>query len=84
MASRPTRQRLDPNRLERKCETQKVGYRTRAAALTAAERMMDAGRVQPGCHITPYLCRSCGEYHNANKVIVPLTRSGIPKAEVKP
>lgn len=70
MASSPTRQRVRPDDAVR-CTTQKRGYRTKADALDAAERMMQAGRVKPGCHITPYACVACGEWHVANRVIVP-------------
>jgi hypothetical protein len=71
MASRPTRQRVNlQSGGFRRCISQKVGFRSRAQALDAAERMMDAGRVRPGCHITPYACDDCGEWHVANRVIV--------------
>lgn len=65
----------------RRCESQKVGHATREEALTAAERMMDEGRVLPGCHITPYLCDRCDEWHNANRVIVPITKRQKEKAQ---
>ena len=71
MASYATRFHVDPrSSWFRRCETQKVGYPTYEAALDIAERMMDVGKVRPGCHITPYLCDACGEYHVANRVIV--------------
>jgi len=71
MASTPTRQRV---RLIaggfRKCESEKIGYATKEEALRAAERMMDAGKVKPGCHITPYPCDRCSEWHVSNRRIV--------------
>jgi hypothetical protein len=72
MASTPTRLRVDVNSSGfRKCESQKVGYATYAAALDAAELMMEQGKVKPGCHITPYECPDCGEHHVGNRVIIP-------------
>lgn len=71
MASSPTRFSLDVERqyLER-CATCKRGFPTKAAALDVAEQMMDDGQVNPGCHITPYLCPVCHEWHVTNRVIV--------------
>ena len=74
MASRPTRQRLNPAQIERRCVTQKVAFGSAEEAWTASERMMEANRVKPGCHIVPYVCLTCGAWHLANKVIVPLGR----------
>lgn len=65
-----TRLRLRPERAT-KCPSFKCGYATRDEALRAAEMAMLNGLVDPGCHITPYLCERCGEYHNANRRIVP-------------
>jgi hypothetical protein len=31
---------------------------------------MMAGRVDPGCHITPYLCDDCRRWHTRNRRIV--------------
>lgn len=71
MASRPTRLTLNTaNGNYRKCVSQKVGYATKDEALDAAERMMELGKVRPGCHITPYLCSDCAEWHVSNRVIV--------------
>jgi len=71
MASHPTRQRVDLRALGfRRCTSQKVGYRTYDEALDAAELMMQRGRVRAGCHITPYQCDRCHEWHVANRVIV--------------
>lgn len=39
---------------------------------------MQHGRVNPGCHITPYQCDECREWHLANRVIVPLPKSKRP------
>lgn len=76
MASSPTRQRVDLRSSGfRRCDSQKVGYDTYEAALAAAELMMAAGKVKPGCHITPYECEDCDEWHLGNKVIVVLSRS---------
>lgn len=69
MASHPTRLHV---REFHKCESEKVGYQTKAEALDGAERMMEAGLVRPGCHITPYPCTRCGEWHVANRIIVPI------------
>ena len=75
MASRPTRLHINVKAGEfRRCETQKVAFETKADALTAAERLMDLGKVAPGCHIVPYECRECGQWHVANKIIVRLDR----------
>jgi hypothetical protein len=70
MASRPTRQRIRGERLARKCETLKVGHASREAALDAAEAQMREGRVDPGCHVMPYACARCGEWHLRNERIV--------------
>ena len=77
MASRPTRAHVDVAHqwLER-CPTHKRGYPSHAVALDIAEQMMDAGDVKPGCHITPYQCPSCGEWHVANRVIVVVPDDG--------
>ena len=71
MASSPTRQRV---RLIaggfRRCESEKIGYATKEEALKAAELMMLAGKVQRGCHVTPYHCDRCPDWHVANRRIV--------------
>lgn len=75
MASSPTRWSVTERWIGyRRCESQKVSYDAKDDALTAAERMMDAGRVRVGCHITPYLCPDCDRWHVANRVIVELGR----------
>ena len=72
MASSPTRLHVDVNSSGfRKCESQKIGYATKEKALDVAEQMMELGKVNPGCHITPYECETCGEWHVANRVIIP-------------
>lgn len=82
MASSPTRQHVSLRAVGfRKCLSQKAGFSTYDEALTAAERMMALGKVKPGCHITPYDCPDCGEWHVANRVIVPLSRTEVGLAE---
>lgn len=73
MASRQTRHRVDLQTFTRTCETHKVAYATKAEALDGAERLMQMGHVLPGCHITPYVCRSCGRWHVYNRQIVFVT-----------
>lgn len=71
MASNPTRLRLDvAHQYLERCATHKRGFPSKAAALDVAEQMMEDGFVQPGCHITPYRCDVCGEWHVCNRVIV--------------
>lgn len=73
MASGASRRRWRPHlrsRSVQKCESWKRGYATRPDALDAAERTMAAGQVQPGCHLMPYECPRCGEWHVANRRIV--------------
>lgn len=72
MASNPTRLRfaLQHQDLPR-CGSAKLGYTTKARALDVAEQMMFEGRVHPGCHITPYLCGDCHEWHVWNRQVVP-------------
>lgn len=74
MASNPTRKRIraGSDEFERlvRCTSQKVSARSYGEALSMAERMMNRGAVNPGCHITPYLCEECGEFHVWNKPIV--------------
>lgn len=71
MASHPTRQKVRLRDVGvRRCESLKVGYGSYDEALQAAELMMLEGRVDPGCHITPYACDRCPEYHVANRRIV--------------
>lgn len=76
MGRRSTRQRVNLNSSAfRRCPSQKAGFATKALALDAAERMMDQGKVRPGCHITPYPCEQCPEWHVANRIIVFLGRN---------
>lgn len=71
MASSPTRQHLDvEHRHLMRCAALKRGYATKAEALDVAEEQMERGAVYPGCHITPYLCDLCHEWHVCNRVIV--------------
>ena len=67
MASYRTRKRV---KFYKKCESWKMGYATRAEALDAAERAMERGQVRRGCHLMPYACDRCGEWHVANRRIV--------------
>jgi len=76
MASYPTRKQVNQRASSfRRCPTQKVGYATKDLALNAAERLMETGKVRPGCHITPYECDQCPEWHVANRIIVFLGRN---------
>lgn len=71
MASRQTRGNIPISHVHLlRCATLKRGYLTKAQALNVAESMMENGEVYPGCHITPYLCDACREWHVANRVIV--------------
>jgi hypothetical protein len=74
MASAPTRLRVDPHTMPwvRRCESQKWGFASYDEALTGAERLMEAGKVKPGCHMTPYECDRCGEWHVYNRPIQKL------------
>lgn len=71
MASSSTRLHVPiAHRHLRKCPSEKIGYPHKGAALDAAEVMMRQDRVNPGCHITPYSCDECGEWHVRNRRIV--------------
>jgi hypothetical protein len=71
MASSPTRGRFDViKRHFSRCSSQKVGYSSKVEALDVAEIMMERGSVRQGCHITPYHCRECHEWHLYNRRIV--------------
>lgn len=65
-----TRQHFDVARFEFACATGKQCYQDYAKAHNAAEAMMEHGRVNPGCHQTPYECRECGYWHIFNRVVV--------------
>lgn len=81
MASSPTRGTL-PNPDERsRCPSYKASYQTYEEALDEAERLMELGRVSPGCHITPYQCDECGHWHNGNRVIIPWRQIRPPEIE---
>lgn len=75
MASEATRLRLDVTKqyLQR-CSTNKRGFPSKAIALDVAEQMMEDGFVNPGCHITPYPCVVCHEWHVTNRIIVFLNQ----------
>lgn len=83
MASRATRQHVRVDRLMRKCESFKVGYATRALALDACEAGMLAGRVSPGCHLMPYACDLCGEWHMRNVQVVGLPPADLAKRDYR-
>ena len=75
MASTPTRQRVRLDRQGfRRCSSEKVGYPSYDAAYNVAEPMMLQGKVHPGCHLTPYECDECEEWHVGNRVIVSIGR----------
>lgn len=82
MASRATRLHLNVHQAIR-CDSQKVGFCSRAEALEAAENLMQQGRVMPGCHITPYECNRCGQWHVANRRIVVNLPPFPPNRKVK-
>lgn len=73
MASSPTRLAVDPERAIT-CVSLKLSLPTREAALEHAEQMMLRGKVHPGCHITPYECADCGQWHVYNRIIVKVGR----------
>ncbi len=83
VASKPTRQKVRVDRLMRKCATFKVGYRTRNDGLDAAERGMEAGRVEAGCHLMPYECERCGEWHIRNQRIVFVAPDDMSKHDYR-
>jgi hypothetical protein len=70
MASKPTRLHVNVAKHDQlRCVSLKIGYTTKAAALDVAEAMMREGAVNTGCHITPYLCGDCHEWHVWNRPI---------------
>lgn len=69
MASRATRLRIDVRHDVRRCLSQKSCYANYADALSGADRLMETGRVNPGHHITPYLCWDCQRWHVWNRPI---------------
>lgn len=84
MASRPTRQHLNVAVARAyACVTLKHGHPTRDEALDAAEKMMDAGRVDPGCHLTPYRCDDCGAWHIRNRRIVFLAPADLSRRDYR-
>lgn len=83
MASDPTRMSVRVDRLSRKCETLKISYATRAEALDGCEQAMEADRVHPGCHLMPYECDACGEWHIRNHRIVFLAPADLSKHDYR-
>lgn len=73
MASYPTRLTV-PERNAARCESQKMAYDTCSVANDVAEVMMSLGKVEPGCHLTPYFCderwHNCRRWHIYNRKIV--------------
>lgn len=71
MATTATRRHWHPER-ERfsRCTSRKVGYASYREAFDAADLLMEGGMVMPGCHITPYRCSECGQWHVYNRRIV--------------
>lgn len=71
MASTPTRGQYNLRRFtSSRCPaSHKRSYPDKAAALDAAERLMDEGRVRPGCHLMPYVCPDCRTWHIGNRFI---------------
>lgn len=71
---RPTRLKITSRMLGTtaypRCTSGKAGYRDRAAALDQAEALMAQGTVQPRCHLTPYRCDRCGEWHLYNRRVI--------------
>jgi len=71
MATTATRLHLHPERDRfSRCTSLKIGYGSHREAFDAAEQQMEDGRVHPGCHITPYRCNECGQWHVYNRRIV--------------
>jgi len=71
MASSPTRHHIPVEKARfSRCPTTKIGYATRNEAFDTAETMMQQGNVMRGCHITPYQCDECGQWHVYNRQIV--------------
>lgn len=77
MASRPSRSRWTGEKANvqifDRCLSGKYCFRTRAEAIDGAERLMDLGKVNPGCHLKPYLHaqpEGCGYWHVGNEYIV--------------
>jgi hypothetical protein len=71
MATRPTRRKLNPQRVHQ-CPTYKVAFERRDEALDAAELAMLRGQVLVGCHIVPFECPTCHRWHLTNRVVVQL------------
>jgi hypothetical protein len=71
---RPTRLRFKGPAIRNiamlRCSSLKMGHASYDQAHRVAENMMTLDKVMPGCHLMPYLCTECGEWHVANKRIV--------------
>jgi hypothetical protein len=65
----PTRLHINPLYVPH-CDSHKMGYRSKEEALSNAEAVMAEGHVKPGCHITPYRCDRCGDWHLFNRRII--------------
>lgn len=68
-------QQRGPTRLRMKsivptCASGKFCYETIETAALTAERMMEIGDVDAGCHVEPYPCRQCHRFHVGNRKIV--------------
>lgn len=62
-----TRHRV--KRPHRVCPSGKDCFDSRDEAHTVAERLMDLGKVNRGCHVMPYRCVDCGAWHVGNQVV---------------
>lgn len=69
MASSATRKRLRVDRDLSKCESRKLGLKSKRDAIDHAESLMEKGFVNAGCHLTPYKCEICGDWHIFNRKI---------------
>lgn len=65
-----SRTRLKVSVLARTCPTGKILYERQLEAQIQAERMMELGQVDPGCHVETYACAECRGYHVGNRFIV--------------
>ena len=83
MASTPTRKHLSIPRMHGKCVTFKMGYASREDALDGCERSMDQGLVSPGCHLMPYACDQCGEWHIRNVRIVQVPPENLSQHDYR-
>jgi len=71
VATKSTRLRINVDKvLLSRCDSRKAGFATHREALDHAECLMELGRVFPGCHLSPYLCQDCGQFHIHNRRII--------------